>query len=125
MSDTTCHKSVLVIDDDEANRRVLAKLLLDVSIQPVLAGDGKTGLELARRCPPDLILLDLFMPGEDGFDVLDQIQQDPKLKSIPVIICSILEREESRQKALYLGARDYCVKPFNMDHIIDCIKSHL
>lgn len=116
---------VLVIDDDVANRRVIERVLKDASFLPMTAKDGKTGLSMARRRKPDLILLDVIMPRENGFEILEHIKNDPELESIPVIMFTILENAESREKALEMGARDYITKPFDMERIVDCIRRYL
>jgi len=117
--------AVLVIDDDEANRQILERLLMKKSMDPLMAEDGKNGLALAREKHPDLVLLDIFMPGEDGFHVLQQFMEDPMLRNIPVIIFTLLEREESRKKALEMGARDYITKPFDMRDAVERIMKYL
>jgi DNA-binding response OmpR family regulator len=111
-------KTVLVIDDDDANRKVLEILLRRENIRAILAQDGKTGLELARSEQPDLIILDVFMPEEDGFEILEQLKQEILTTKIPVIIFTILEREQSRKKAMNMGACDYITKPFDMKDIV-------
>lgn len=115
-------QTILVIDDDFANRRVLQLLLKRNGYVAVLAGDGCAGLRLAREMPPDLILLDFFMPGEDGFEVLAQLKADPALRDIPVVIFTVLVREESERQALELGAAAYVTKPFDIDEVITCIR---
>ncbi|OQX26005.1 MAG: hypothetical protein BWK80_12695 [Desulfobacteraceae bacterium IS3] len=111
-------KTILVIDDDEVNRQVLEILLRRESIRAIPAQDGKTGLELARSQQPDLILLDVFMPEEDGFEILEQLKQETLTTKIPVIIFTVLEREQSRKKAMNMGACDYITKPFDMKDIV-------
>jgi len=126
MSDRTQKKPVvLVIDDDDANRQILERLLRKKSIESLMAEDGKSGLALAREKHPDLVLLDIFMPGEDGFNILAQFMEDSSLKEIPVIIFTLLEREESRKKALEMGARDYITKPFDMRDAVERIMKYL
>jgi len=126
MSDRTQKKpAVLVIDDNDANRQILERLLRKKSIESLMAEDGKSGLALAREKHPDLVLLDIFMPGEDGFNILAQFMEDSALKEIPVIIFTLLEREESRKKALEMGARDYITKPFDMRDAVERIMKYL
>ncbi|MEE4355681.1 MAG: response regulator [Desulfococcaceae bacterium] len=116
---------ILVIDDNEANRQILENLLQKEGLLPLLAEDGKSGLAAARENLPDLVLLDIFMPGEDGFKVLEEFQKDSRLKKIPVIIFTLLEREESRKKALEMGAKDYITKPFDMRDTVQRILRYL
>lgn len=113
---------ILVIDDDFANRKVLEMVLKRSGYSPILAEDGEDGLRQAKEAVPDLILLDLFMPGEDGFEVLTQFKQDLMLRKVPVVIFTVLVREESEQKALELGAAAYVTKPFDVDEVVTCIR---
>lgn len=123
MTDTTQKsRTILVIDDDSANRLVLQMVLKRSGYTPVLAEDGSTGLSKARETRPDLILLDFFMPGEDGFDVLARLKDEDGLRDIPVIIFTILVREESERKALEMGAAAYVTKPFDVDEVVACIR---
>ena len=115
-------RTILVIDDDFANRKVLQMVLKRSGYIPVLAEDGSTGMRLAKERLPDLILLDFFMPGEDGFDVLRQLKADAELRDIPVVIFTVLVREESERKALDLGAAAYVTKPFDIDEVVQCIR---
>ncbi len=113
---------ILVIDDNAANRRVLQIVLERHGYTAALAEDGQDGLRRAKEVQPDLILLDFFMPGEDGFEVLTQLKADAALKDIPVVIFTVLVREESERKALELGAAAYVTKPFDIDEVITCIQ---
>ncbi len=113
---------ILVIDDDFASRRVLQLVLTRNGYAASLAEDGPDGLRLAKAVHPDLILLDFFMPGEDGFEVLAQLKADPELRDVPVIIFTVLVREESERQALAMGAAAYVTKPFDVDEVITCIR---
>lgn len=113
---------ILVIDDDFANRRVLQLVLTRNGYTASLAGDGGEGLRMAKAVRPDLILLDFFMPGEDGFEVLAQLKADPELRGIPVVIFTVLVREESERQALAMGAAAYVTKPFDISEVITCIR---
>ena len=125
---TTANESqpmILVIDDDDVNRIVLERLFAREHIRVSQAEDGEQGIALAREVRPDIILLDIFMPGEDGFEVLTRFKADPDLCDIPVCIFSILQNEESRQKAFALGACSYIPKPFDMKDVVVQIKKQL
>jgi CheY-like chemotaxis protein len=115
-------QKILVIDDDFANRQVLQLVLKRHGYLAVLAEDGCEGLRLAKATEPDLVLLDFFMPGEDGFEILAQFKADQVLRDIPVIIFTVLVREESERKALEMGAEAYVTKPFDIDEVITCIR---
>jgi signal transduction histidine kinase/CheY-like chemotaxis protein len=99
---------VLVIDDDAAQRDLMSRFLEREGFVPRTAPDGKTGLELARRLHPKAILLDVMMPGVDGWTVLSALKADPELRSIPVVMVSFVDE---RGLAASLGAADYVAKP--------------
>jgi len=105
---------ILVIDDTPANLQTLgASLAENFDLQ--VATSGAVGLELAAKVPPDLILLDVMMPGMDGYEVCRRLKADPHLKSIPVIFLTALSESESESAGLALGAVDYITKPINVE----------
>lgn len=116
---------VLVVDDDEANRKLLALLLRREGIVPLTAETGDRGLALVRERRPDLILLDVFLPGEDGFDILGRIKDDPGLADVPVVMFTVLGREKSRRRAMDMGACAYVTKPFDMIRTVALIRDIL
>ena len=113
---------VLVIDDDAANRQLLTVLLRREGIAAICTETGAEGLARARTQLPDLILLDVFLPGEDGFELLAEIKADPDLDRVPVVMFTILGQENGRQRALELGACAYVVKPFDMNLTVTLIR---
>ncbi|MBF0102149.1 MAG: response regulator [Desulfobacterales bacterium] len=123
--DTHKKYRILIIDDDEANRKVMEMLLVRENFEPILAPNGRIGLELAHSQKPAIIVLDVFMPRENGFDLLKQFKADHELNHIPVLLFTILDREESRQKAMELGACAYITKPFDMKEVVSHIKKNL
>ncbi|MBB1074118.1 EAL domain-containing protein [Rhodoferax sp. 4810] len=111
---TQAKPTILAIDDTPVNLLTLgASLKNDFDLQ--LATSGEMGLALARQNPPDLILLDIMMPGMDGFETCRQLQADPLLAQIPVIFVTALHEHEAEAKGLALGARDYITKPIQVD----------
>ncbi|MGD2083211.1 MAG: response regulator [Chromatiales bacterium] len=104
---------LLVIDDDPGNREILGRRLASQGFEVELAADGSAGLEAARGGGFDLILLDIMMPGLDGYDVLRELKQDARLRHTPVIVLSALDEVDSVVQCLLLGADDYLAKPFN------------
>ncbi len=105
---------VLIIEDEEGLRR-LQQISLEMAGFTVLTAEkGETGLELARSCLPDLILLDLNLPEMSGFIVLEHLQANRLTKNIPVIITSALDQPEEIERAINRGAADYLVKPYSM-----------
>ena len=104
---------VLVIDD-EAPIRLLCRVNLEAEKMDVIeAADGPDGLEKARRDRPDVILLDVMMPGLDGWHVAEQLLDDPQTASIPIVFLTARAEFRDRAKGLDLGGVDYITKPFN------------
>ncbi len=105
---------ILVIEDDDILREVQQRSLELQGFIVLGASEGKTGLELARTCLPDLILLDLALPGMTGFTILEKLRANDLTPSIPVIVTSALDRTEEIEKAIAKGVVDYLVKPYSM-----------
>ena len=104
---------VLVIDD-EAPIRLLCRVNLEAEGMEVLeAPDGPTGLEQARAAEPDMILLDVMMPGLDGWQVAEQLLEDDRTSSIPIVFLTARAEFRDRARGLDLGGIDYVTKPFN------------
>src|SRR6266550_2260369 len=104
---------VLVIDD-EAPIRLLCRVNLEAEKMEVLeAADGPTGLEQARAAEPDVILLDVMMPGLDGWQVAEQLLEDDRTRSIPIVFLTARAEFRDRARGLDLGGIDYVTKPFN------------
>jgi len=119
-------KKILVIEDDRFLRELIARKLLDDGFVIIEAVDGGEGMKKVKEEKPDLILLDLILPGIDGFEVLSQIKKDENLKSIPVVILSNLGQKEEVEKGLKMGAVDYLIKAhFTLGEIIEKIKNIL
>jgi CheY-like chemotaxis protein len=104
---------VLVVDDIQTNRDLLASRLSREGHRVELAENGLQALEMIRCDPPDVVLLDMMMPGLNGFQVLQQMKQDPELRDIPVIMLSALDEMENVVRCIEAGAEDYLPKPFN------------
>jgi DNA-binding response OmpR family regulator len=105
--------SVLVIDD-EAPIRLLCRVNLEAAgIEVSEAEDGKSGLEAARADRPDVILLDVMMPGMDGWQVFDQLLQDESTSKIPIVFLTARAELRDQARGLELGGIDYVTKPFN------------
>ncbi len=106
---------VLVIDDEPQIRRALRAGLEHNGYEVMLAANGEEGLDVAALKIPDLLILDLALPGTDGFTVLKQLREWSKL---PVIVLTVREGEEEKIKALDLGADDYLIKPFGLGELL-------
>ncbi|MFA6286326.1 MAG: response regulator [Opitutaceae bacterium] len=105
--------TILVVDDIAANRETLRELLDPENCRLVEAADGKTALRMAAESPPDLVLLDVMMPGMDGFEVCRKLRADTRLAEVPVIMVTALDDQASRLAGLEAGADDFVTKPFN------------
>ncbi|MCK8824029.1 response regulator [Fuchsiella alkaliacetigena] len=105
--------SILVVDDIEINRKLLKRKLNKFDCFVYEATSGYQALKLLEKNNFDLILLDVMMPGIDGYQVLEELKQDKNLKHIPVIMVSALDEMESVIKCIEIGAEDYLTKPFN------------
>lgn len=109
--------TILVIDDDELVSRTLQRALKMYGYQVMVAHSGTEGLQLARRHKPDLFVLDIMMPGADGYQVCRQIRGDPLLKELPVLFLTAKAKDEDKIEGFRAGADDYLSKPFNMEEL--------
>lgn len=112
---------ILVIDDEAAIRKLISRMLELEGYNVLQAEDGEKGLELLKTNQVALILLDLKLPGDGGWTVLEKLKSDPELSMIPVIVCSGAAEPENRSRALNIGAVDYLVKPFSLTTIVDAV----
>jgi DNA-binding response OmpR family regulator len=116
---------VLIIDD-EAPIRLLCRVNLEAEKMDVLeAEDGPTGLEVATRERPDVILLDVMMPGLDGWRVAEQLIDDPRTSEIPIIFLTARAEFRDRARGLDIGGVDYVTKPFNPVELADLVRGLL
>ena len=104
---------ILVVDDLEENRDLLSRRLSPLGYSVQMADNGQHALESVAANPPDVILLDILMPGLDGFQVLRRLKTDPATQHIPVIMLSALDDEHGIARCIEMGAEDYLAKPFN------------
>ncbi|MFO1050807.1 MAG: response regulator [Planctomycetota bacterium] len=118
-------RTVLIIEDEK---------LIIVSTQMVLeaagfrvesAVNGEEGIQKARAARPDLILLDIMMPGIDGWETLTRLKRDPETSGIPVIVFTAREHARGHQKSTEMGAADYFRKPFEPDELIELVEKHI
>ncbi len=117
-------KKILIIEDDVFLNELMAKKLVEEGFDVIKASNGEEGLESASREKPDLILLDLILPGMDGFEILEKIKEDPEIGSIPVIILSNLGQREDIERGFDMGADDYLIKAhFTPDEIVERVRA--
>lgn len=117
--------TVLVVDDSSANLTMLTDYLADSGFATMTASTGKAALEIAGHTPPHLILLDVVMPGLDGFETCRQLKATPPLQDIPVIFMTALSSTEDKIKGFQAGAVDYITKPFRQEEILARVTTHL
>lgn len=104
-------KKILVVNDSPTERHVISELLVRSGYQVITAENGEEGVEKARREKPDLILMDVVMPGLNGYQATRTLTRDETTKHIPIIVCTSKGQETDRIWGLRQGALDYLVKP--------------
>lgn len=114
---------VLLVDDDEATARILARFLHAYDVD--VAADGRAGLEHAINERPDLIITDIWMPQLDGIEMVEQLKQDPALRSVPVIFLSAVTDAPHVASAISAGARHFLTKPVNVTHLLALVRRAL
>ena len=110
--------TILIVEDEQDIRELLVYNLQKEGYATLDCGDGKAGLEAARSKLPDLILLDLMLPGLDGLSVCRELERDRNTASIPIIMLTAKGEEMDRVVGLELGAEDYMVKPFSVRELL-------
>jgi len=118
-------QSILVVDDNPNNLGVLSEFLGEMGYEILVARDGESALQKANYAAPDLILLDVMMPGIDGFETCHQLQSQSDTNEIPVIFMTALSDSPDKVKGLSLGAVDYITKPFQQDEVLARVQLHL
>ena len=122
---TLTSERILVVDDATANLQFLTNVLTSHGFIVHPASDGELALEFVGSILPDLILLDIRLPGMDGFEVCRRLKADARTQSIPVIFISILENEDDKVKGFQAGGVDYITKPFQPEEVLARVKTHL
>lgn len=116
--------TILVVDDTEENIDILVDALGD-DYELIVATDGTSALELMKSEKPDLILLDIMMPGLSGYEVCYRLKKDPKTEDIPIIFLTAISDIQSKTKAFEAGAVDYIIKPFDVSEVKARVQTHL
>ncbi|MCI5145749.1 MAG: response regulator, partial [Candidatus Electrothrix sp. AR3] len=123
--DNSIQKTILLVDDDPDNLKLLAKMLTENKFQIRASNSGRYALKSIQKNSPDLILLDINMPGIDGYEVCRQLKADPLSADIPIIFISGLKDEESKVRGFEVGGVDYITKPFQSQEILARVRTHL
>lgn len=116
---------ILLVEDNEMNRDMLGRRLEKRGYEVAIAADGLTGLALARSGSPDLILMDMSLPGIDGWEASRQLKADPATAPIPIIALTAHAMAEDREKALAAGCNEYETKPVELTSLLAKIEALL
>ena len=116
---------ILVIEDDDIVARTIERSLRGDEFRVILTNSGVEGLKAARRRPPDLVILDIIMPGMDGYAVCREMRADPLLANVPILFLTAKIKDEDKIAGFNAGADDYLCKPFNIDELILRIRAIL
>lgn len=116
---------ILIVDDGPANIRMLEILLSAENYKTVSATNGTQALEIVREITPDLILLDVMMPGMDGFETCKKLREEESMQNIPIIFLSAKTDADDIVQGFKLGAIDYITKPFNRIELLARVKTHV
>ena len=111
-------RKILIVDDSPTERHVLNDMLTKAGYEVVASDNGEDAIQKAKSVKPDLILMDVVMPGLNGFQATRAISRDPDTRQIPIILCTWKSQETDKSWGMRQGARDYVVKPVNRDELL-------
>ncbi|MBX7220620.1 MAG: response regulator [Blastocatellia bacterium] len=123
--DAVGQAKILIVDDNAINIKVLTLILQKYNYHVLTANDGVDGIIAAHEHHPDLIMLDVMMPGLDGFTVCEQLKNDLSTQQIPIIFLTALNQLQDKVKGFALGAADYVTKPFQAEEVVARVENHL
>jgi CheY-like chemotaxis protein len=118
---TTSQKTILVIEDNELNLKLVLTVLKTAPYHAVGAKNAVSGIRLAQELIPDLILMDINLPGMDGISAAKELKNDPETKDIPIIAVTGLSSEEDKKDAINAGCRDFITKPISIKPFLKTI----
>ncbi|MGP1384539.1 MAG: sensor histidine kinase [Thainema sp.] len=116
---------ILLVDDNPTNLKVLSEAIQGYGWKALMATDGESAIEQAEYASPDLILLDVMMPGLNGFETCRRLKDNPLTQNIPIIFMTALSDARDKVKGLEMGAVDYVTKPFQQEEVVARLKLHL
>ena len=122
-SEETPHR-ILLVDDDPANLQILHQVLGGRGYKLIIAKSGEDALKIAERMKPHLILLDIMMPGIDGYETCKRLKENPETSNAAIIFLSAMDNPEDKKKGLEIGAIDFIQKPFQSDHVIATVQTY-
>lgn len=114
-------KSILIIEDDPSFSRAINHIVEKEGYDVSTASNGMTGLRMVKENPPDLLILDVMLPGLDGFEICSQLRSDPPTAELPIIMLSAKGQETDRETGLKVGASEYLTKPVNRELLLETI----
>ena len=118
-------KRILIVEDERHISKLVKVILEKNSFEVLQAFDGQGGIDAAKKEKPDLIILDVMMPGMDGFEVAERLNRMKETKGIPIIMLSSAAQFKDKMKGLESGAADYITKPFDKNELVAKVKKHL
>jgi len=119
------NSTIMVVDDNPTNLRVLIEYLEDSGYETMVAPSGERAIQQLEHAQPDLVLLDIMMPGLDGFETCKALKHNDDTKAIPIIFMTALSDTEKKLKGFKMGAVDYITKPFQQEEVLARINTHL
>lgn len=125
MKETEPIPDILIVDDNPANLRLLTEILRERGFHPRAVTSGRRALDSVALTLPDLILLDIRMPGMDGYEVCQRLKANPATQEVPVIFISALDEIADKVKAFEIGGVDYITKPFQVEEVVARLETHL
>jgi len=114
-------RRILIVDDSPTERHVLNDMVTKSGYEVMSSDNGEDAIQKAKSLRPDLILMDVVMPGLNGFQATRAISRDPDTRAIPIILCTSKSQETDKIWGMRQGARDYIVKPVNRDELLEKI----
>lgn len=119
-------KKILIIEDEKILADMYRDKFVDAGFEVISAFESKEGLELAKKEKPDLILLDILLPRENGISFLEELKKDPEISAIPVVAFSNYDEPRTRKQAFQLGVKDYLIKTdYTPNEIVKKIRKYL
>jgi DNA-binding response OmpR family regulator len=115
---------ILLVDDDPTNLQILHQVLGGRGYKLIIAKSGEDALKMAERMKPHLVLLDIMMPGIDGYETCKRLKENPATSNAAIIFLSAMDNPEDKKKGLEMGAIDFIQKPFQSDHVIATVQNY-
>ena len=116
---------IVVIEDDPLIRKLIAQTLLRAGYEVLTANDGSEGLRVIKETLPNLVVLDISMPGLDGYQVCQYLRRDPTTATLPIIMVTAMARPSDQRRGFDIGADDYLPKPFALTELVTRVQSLL